>query len=134
MQRLSSSGKRRSGYKQCDAPPIPRWNHGSRSWRHAYVCMYIIRHTRVDIYIYICITHMQTSARPGTGRYTRDLRLKGQSTRTGRHITTPPHRCHRKHISRLLHSILPYPLALETLRSFRYISPSIRSCLSLSSY
>lgn len=42
------SGKRRSGYKQCDAPPILSWNHGTHT--DTYIYIYIQTHTRTHIY------------------------------------------------------------------------------------
>lgn len=43
------SGKRRSGYKQCDAPPILSWNHGTHT--DTYIYIYTYRHTRAHTYI-----------------------------------------------------------------------------------
>lgn len=71
MRRPTSSGKRRSGYKQRDVPPIPRWNHGQQKLAHAHT--HEIRSARARAF------------RPsGTGQaqiVETGARLKGQPTR-----------------------------------------------------
>lgn len=113
MQRPSSSGKRRSGYKQRDAPPIRRWNHGGIA--HVYARVHAQYAARVH----------RPHAPSGSGRSTRQSYQRDSRRRMGH--ATPPIVPTGSIYRRSLHSIWP---ALENPPR-RYGAPLVLSPLHL---